>query len=96
MTWTPCPAPQTGDTIRWTEPLWAEPTQARGRRDEIGEQQITAKVLARDDVMQLQVEGIEILSCDLPEPPASKIKPGDTIQRKRASIERGACEKRAG
>jgi hypothetical protein len=44
-----------GDILRWTEPVLAPPTQRRGKREQIGQQQVTAKVLAIADVLDLKV-----------------------------------------
>lgn len=91
--WKPCTsAPDVGDTVRWKEPLWGEPTQKRGKRDAIGEQAVTAKVLAQGELMQLEVVEAKILSHTTPEKPELKLKAGDKIQRKVSSLERGNCE----
>lgn len=93
MTWKKCPSPGIGDILRWTEPLWAAPTKKRGRPDQIGTQQVIAEVTAIDDVVTLTVHEVEILSADA-EGATTKIKPGDSIRRKKDSLQRGDCHRR--
>jgi hypothetical protein len=93
-TWLPCNDPDISDTIRWREPLWAVPTKARGKRDKIGMQMVTAKLIARDEPAELLVIDVQQLSLmsgitDAP----SNIKKNDMIRRKAASILSGGCEK---
>jgi len=90
MNWKPCTeAPKTGDMLRWTEPVLAAPTKKRGKREEIGAQLVTAKVLVMADVMELQVEALDILSA--PDGFTPSIKPGDTIRRRETSLVVGDC-----
>ncbi len=93
MNWTPCPKPKAGDVIRWKEPLWAAPTKKRGKRDKIGEQMLTAEVKTLGDSLELHVREVEILSVDegAAAPPGVKI--GDTIRRKKSTIEMGETER---
>lgn len=78
-----------GDVLRWTEPVLALPTQRRGKREQIGQQLVTAKVLAMADVLELKVIKIEILSA--PAGFETNIKPADTIRRREASLVAGDC-----
>ncbi len=92
--WVPCPAPAVADTIRWREPLWAEPNKPRGKPDKIGEQAITAKILAMGDPVELKVISVKRLSvmegvADAP----SKIQEGNIIRRKLSSVQSGECQK---
>ena len=95
MNWTPCPAPAVGDTIRWKEPVWAAPTQKRGKPDQIGEQMLTAQVVSIGDVVGLQVKTVEVLSLNPGAQPPAGVKPGDHVRRKPSTIERGECQKQA-
>lgn len=88
--WIPCDKPKLGDTLRWTEPLWALPTKPRGKRDQIGEQEVTAILTIRTDFLVFEVtevrqisEGDTILT----------VKPGDIIKRQKPSIQKGNCHK---
>jgi hypothetical protein len=92
--WLPCSDPNVSDTIRWREPLWDVPSKPRGKRDKIGEQMVTAKLITIDDPAELQVIDVQQLSLisgatDAP----SKIKKNDMIRRKASSILSGGCEK---
>mgnify|MGYP000892551011 FL=1 len=90
MKWIPCTKrPKAGDTLRWTEPVLAPPVKKRGRREAIGTQQVTAKVLSMDDVVELQVEALEIL--DAPEGFSPTIHAGETIRRRETSLVAGDC-----
>jgi hypothetical protein len=92
--WVDCTtAPDVGSTIRWREPIWDVPTKARGKRDQIGEQMVTATLLALDEPAELKVITVETLSRidgarDMP----SKMKKDDIIRRKISSIKSGACQ----
>lgn len=85
--WIFCDNPKKGDTIKWSEPLWAKPNKPRGKRDKIGEQDITAKVTAIGEVMELQVIDAEKVSGDA----EVTVKVGDNIKRKKTSLEKGDC-----
>ena len=85
----PCPKPKTGDVIRWKEQLWAAPTQKRGKRDKIGEQMLTAEVKTAGDVMELQIRAVEVLSLDEGAQAQGGVKAGDSVRRKKSSIEMG-------
>lgn len=90
MKWTPCTKrPKAGDVLRWVEPVLAPPTKKRGKREEIGTQLVTAKVLAMAEVLELQVEALEII--EAPEGFTPGIKPGDTIRRRETSLVAGDC-----
>jgi hypothetical protein len=95
MNWKPCkttPAP--GDTIRWKEPVWAAPNKKRGKPDNIGEQRVTAEVVAVGEFLELKVQSVEVLRMeDGMEFDPLKMKEGDTIRRKVSTIERGECER---
>jgi hypothetical protein len=88
--WVPCPKPETGDVIRWDEPLWAEPNKPRGKPDKIGEQRLTARVLFIGDFLELEVLGVEKISAGAA---ALKVKLGDRIRRKFSTIALGKCHK---
>tara|TARA_R110002124_G_scaffold129483_1_gene290903 strand:- start:200843 stop:201142 length:300 start_codon:yes stop_codon:yes gene_type:complete len=90
--WLPCPKPEIGDVLKWTEPLWAAPTKPRGKRDKIGEQQITAELLTATDVFELKVLSVEKLSGD--DTPL-QVQIDEEIKRKRKSIALGDCHKAA-
>ncbi len=89
--WELCPEPEIGDTLKWNEPLWAEPNKPRGKPDKIGEQKITATLIKAGDVFELKVLEVEKIS---PPDAIIKVKEGDSIRRKKTSIERGACHKK--
>jgi hypothetical protein len=92
--WIACPAPAAQDTIRWREPLWDKPNKPRGKPDKIGEQLVTAKLVATGDVAELQVIEVRRLSLiDGARDEPSKIKTGDMIRRKISSIKMGECQK---
>lgn len=86
--WIPCRAPAIGDTLRWTEPLWAAPNKPRGKPDKIGEQQVTARLMAVEGVLEFQVLSVTKLS---PGDAPLKVKEGDTIRRKQTTLDQGAC-----
>ena len=90
MSWTPCDTPTTGDIIRWTEPLWAPPVKKRGKPDKIGEQLLTAEVLAVEECFELQVRAVQTLSLDAgAQTRDAKVKSGDRIKRKKTTIALG-------
>ncbi len=88
--WTLCPKPAIGDTLRWNEPLWAAPNKPRGKRDKIGEQQITAELLATGESLSLKVLSVKKLSTA---DATLKVKEGDNIRRKKTTLEQGECHK---
>lgn len=88
--WTACSTPETGDTLRWNEPLWAAPNKPRGKRDKIGEQEITAQLTGVDDFLELTV--ITIKKLDTGTAPLS-VKEADIIRRKKSSLDKGNCHK---
>ncbi len=88
--WTPCSAPQIGDTLKWNEPLWAAPNKPRGKRDKIGEQEITAELLSATDVLEFKVISVKKLS---PDRTPLSVQEDDNIRRKQSSIEKGNCHK---
>ncbi len=88
--WSPCDKPKLGDTLKWCEPIWAKPNKPRGKRDQIGEQEITAILLNRTDFLELKVVCVEkILGDDAP----ITVKVDDVIKRKKTSLEKGNCNK---
>ena len=93
MNWTPCPKPKVGDVIRWKEPLWAAPTKKRGKRDKIGEQILTAEVKTLGDSLELHIREVEVLSVDTGATPPPGVKSGDTVRRKKSTIELGGTER---
>jgi len=90
--WDFCENPKKGDIVKWTEPLWAKPNKPRGKRDKIGEQNITAKVITTGKIVELQVISVEKISGDA----ELTVKEGDNIKRKETSLEKGDCHKRLG
>ena len=88
--WVPCDKPKLGDTLKWVEPLWAEPTKPRGKRDQIGEQEITAELLSRSDLLEFKVVDVQHISG---ENSTLTIKRDSVITRKKTSIEKGNCHK---
>ncbi len=90
--WLPCPEPAKGDVLRWNEPLWAAPNKPRGKPDNIGEQQITARLVVTGGVLELEVLEVKKLSGgNAP----LKVKAGDKIRRKESTIRQGSCHKRS-
>jgi len=86
--WTPCDKPKLGDILKWNEPLWAEPSKPRGKRDKVGEQQITAELLTRTDFLEFKVVAVEKISGgDV----SLKVQADDIIKRKKTTIEMGDC-----
>lgn len=88
--WTPCTNPEIGDTLKWNEPLWAAPNKPRGKRDKIGEQEIIAKLITINDVLEFEVMSVRKISSD--DSPLS-VQENDRVKRKKASIEKGDCQK---
>ena len=89
--WVLCQEPTTGDILRWNEPLWAPPNKPRGKPDKIGEQQITAALVDIGKLLEFKVLRVTKLSHGEAQ---LKVKEGDSIQRKKTTIEQGACHKR--
>jgi len=88
--WVSCDKPKLGDTLKWTEPLWAKPNKPRGKRDQIGEQEIIADLITRTDFLEFKVIDVQKVSnCDT----VLTVKIGDMIKRKKSSIEKGNCHK---
>ena len=80
--------PQEGDTLKWIEPIWAAPNRPRGKRDKIGEQEITAKLINITDILELKVISVnKILSNDI----QLSVKENDEIKRKQSSLIKGDC-----
>jgi hypothetical protein len=88
--WEPCKTAKIADILRWDEPLWAAPNKPRGKPDKIGEQQITARVLAISDFLECEVLAVEKLT---PGDAAMKVQVGDKIRRKKTSIDLGNCHR---
>lgn len=88
--WIPCPNPQVGDTLKWNEPLWAEPNKPRGKPDKIGEQEIVAQLISMQDVLEFTVISVEKISSGDAQ---IKVQKNDNIRRKKSTIEKGACHK---
>jgi len=91
--WQPCVMPEIGDTLKWNEPLWAAPNKPRGKRDKIGEQEITAELIEIADTLEFKVINVKKLSTD--DAPLS-VQENDYIRRKQSSIEKGDCQKLLG
>lgn len=88
--WKLCLEPQVGDTLKWSEPIWASPYKPRGKRDKIGEQEITAKLISITDVLCLKTINVTKLSS---ESIILNVKENDEIKRKQSSIQKGTCQK---
>ncbi len=89
--WTPCTIFTVGDTLKWIEPLWAPPNKPRGKRDKIGEQEVTAKLITKTNILELEV--IELENKSTNSNSKITIKEGDIIKRKMSSIEKSNCYK---
>lgn len=83
--------PEVSDVICWKEPIWAPPYRKRGKPDKIGEQKVTAEVLsAKEEGFELLVQAVEIVSLKQGVPvEVLKVKAGERIRRKKATIEMG-------
>lgn len=90
--WTSCTKPETGDLVRWCEPVWAAPSKPRGKPDQIGEQIIQAVVRNAGEFYQMEVISVEAVTPGLP----LKVKEGEVIKRKASSIAKSACHKKLG
>ena len=89
-TWAPCSNPEIGDTLKWNEPLWAAPNKPRGKPDKIGEQEITAQLIATQGVLEFKVISVKKISSGDAE---LKVQENDHIKRKKSTIEQGFCHK---
>ncbi len=88
--WVPCDKPSVNDVLRWTEPMWAKPKKARGKRDKTGEQQVVAKLTAKGrDLFELTVISVKKLSGH----GYVIMNEGDEIRRKKTSLDMGECHK---
>jgi hypothetical protein len=88
--WIPCSQPQVGDTLKWSEPLWAPPNKPRGKRDKIGEQEIIAELITIKDVLEFKVINVKKISGNDAE---VQVQADDNIRRKQSSIDLGSCHK---
>ncbi len=88
--WIPCLTPEIGDTLRWSEPLWADPTKPRGKPDKIGEQEITAQLTGIQDFLEFTVISAKKLGMN---EAVLKVQQSDMIRRKPSTIEQGDCHK---
>ena len=91
--WEICKDPQKGDKVKWVEPLWASPNKPRGRRDKVGDQEITAMVINKDEAFELQVISVKKISFG---DELLTVKKDDLIKRKQTSIQKGNCHKFSG
>ncbi len=90
LRWLPCALPKKGDTLRWNEPIWAEPNKPRGKPDKIGEQQIMAKVVKVEEFIECSVISVQNLGQgNVP----IKVKENDSIKRKKSTLALGNCHK---
>jgi len=89
--WVKCPKPTIGDTIRWVEPIWAAPSKPRGKPAKMGDQQITAEVIADDEFLELIVLNVAKFAGG----GTIKVKAEDQIRRKHASIAISDCYKKS-
>ena len=60
--WEICKDPQKGNKIKWIEPLWAAPNKPRGKRDKLGNQEITAIIISIGETFELQVVSVNKVS----------------------------------
>ena len=89
--WIKCPAPAVGDLLRWDEPLFAPPDKKRGKPTKMGDQRVTAELLADGEFYVLYViEAIKTGGSG-----TIKVKSGDEIRRKPTSIAMGNPYKKA-
>jgi len=88
--WKPCATPEVGDTLKWNEPLWAKPNKPRGKRDKIGEQEVTAKLIRQSEFLEFKVISVKKISSD---DSLLSVQENDEIKRKQSSIEKGDCYK---
>jgi hypothetical protein len=88
--WIPCLKPEIGDTLRWSEPLWAAPNKPRGKPDKIGEQEIIAQLTAVQDFLEFTVISVKKLGMS---EAVLKVQQSDMIRRKPSTIEQGDCYK---
>jgi hypothetical protein len=88
--WIPCTTPEVDDILRWTEPLFAPPTKARGKTQKMGDQRVTAHMMSKGEFYEFEVlEAIKISGSG-----NIRVKAGDKIRRKPASIAMGDCYKK--
>lgn len=80
------------DVIRWREPVWAKPSpRAQARR--VGERLVTAEVVGHDDArgfVTLLVRACEALSERTGRGQLPLLPPGETVRRRRVTLQRGA------
>lgn len=88
--WVKCSTPEVSDTLRWNEPIWAPPTRARGKPDKMGEQRITATLLASGEFMEFEVLAVEKVSGG----GKTRVQIGDQIRRKPSTLTLGNCYKK--
>lgn len=77
------------DVLKWNEPIWAAPNKPRGKRDKIGEQEVTGRVTTISDVIEFEVLGVQKVSDDESQ---LTVVQGDIIKRKKLSLEKGNCQ----
>ena len=91
--WEICKDPQKGNKIKWIEPLWAAPNKPRGKRDKLGNQEITAIIISIGETFELKVVSINKVSLG---DALLTVKKDDLITRKQSSIQKGNCDKFSG
>lgn len=93
MAWTSCNTPLVADVIRWKEPIWVKGGKRNSKPQKIGEQVVTAEVMALGDYLQLHIRAVDVLSIEITKRPPPKLTVGDNIKRKKTTIARGNCER---
>ena len=91
--WEICKDPQKGNKIKWIEPLWAAPNKPRGKRDKLGNQEITAMIISIGETFELRVISVNKVSLG---DALLTVKKDDLIKRKQSSIQKGNCHKFSG
>lgn len=88
--WIPCKTPEVGDMLRWDEPLFAPPSKARGKPNKVGDQRVTAELLAVGEVYVLDVHEVTKTGGS----GLVRMRTGEQIRRKASSIAIGNCFKK--
>lgn len=80
----------TDEIIKWNEPIWAAPNKPRGKRDKIGEQEVTGKIISVSETIEFKVISVKKISTDDSQ---LSVAEGDVIKRKKLSLEKGNGQK---
>lgn len=83
------------DVVKWTEAIWEEQGGRSKRPSKIGKRWVVAEVIEDDGRgwLRLLVRGSAIVSDGTDHRRAHPLKPGETVRRKRQTIERGGPER---